>query len=519
MDNPIRKVSSIHLFSARRGLRYQLKLFLIAIASLWGGVAVFATLEYQNVKHLRLESLANSVDLAVGNILSGYAEPRDLTSYLNSLESYLNDTPLKGISVAVYDTASRQKLYSVGQEISPNSEQTAIINTLTSAGNARQIKLLSISRDDGEEMFLYHEGTSVDGKIVVKTYLPWSDDIASVLNLGSTFWTILLTVVVVGSVLAWVITAHQAKNITLLQEFASRAATDPKFIPMADFPKDEIGDISRQIVAIYNARSQAIARRDHEHVIALKAMAEKNNLKRVMTNNISHELKTPIGIVRSYLEMILLNPDMSEEDRTRFLQKAQDNVERLILMMNNLSTMTRLEDSGATIPISDINFHDLVFSLVEDFTQSGLLKSMEFHYDIPIDCHLYGNGELLMAILTNLAKNAVAYSQGSEIGIVLVGENEKFYTFSFYDNGVGVSEEHLPHLFDRFYRIDAGRSRKVGGTGLGLSIVKSSINTMGGSVTVRNRREGGLEYLIALRRVTTEDCNIEPENDKNEMQA
>lgn len=513
MDNPIRKVSSIHLFSAKRGLKYRLKLFWIAIASLWGGVAIFAALEYQNVKRYRIEALSNSVELAVGNILTGYSQQRDITPFLNFWDSYLKESSLKGISMSVYDTTTGEKLYSIGQEQSPNAAQTATLTTLPPADNSRQIKLINVIDGDVEQQFIYHEGLSADGKIVVKTYMPLSEEIDNIRNLGSTFWIILLTILVGGSVLAWVVTAHQAKNITLLHEFASRAATDPQFIPMADFPKDEIGDISRQIVAIYNARSQAIARRDHEHVIALKAMAEKNNLKRVMTNNISHELKTPVGIVRSYIEMILSNPDMSEEDRTRFLTKAQENIERLVTMMNNLSTMTRLEDSGGKIPISDINFHDLVFSLVEDFSQSGLLNSIEFSYDVPIDCHIYGNGELLIAIFTNLAKNAVAYSQGTEIGIVLVGENEKFYTFSFYDNGVGVSEEHLPHLFDRFYRIDAGRSRKVGGTGLGLSIVKSSINTMGGSVIVRNRQEGGLEYLISLRRVCEEKQVVESENE------
>lgn len=503
------------MFSAKRGLKYRLKLFLIAIASLWGGVAMFAALEYQNVKRYRIEALYHSVDFAVGNILLGYAQQCDMTPFLTIFENYLEESSLQGMSLSIEDTTSGEKLYYIGHEISPNSAQTATLTTLPLADNSSQIKLFNVISGDVERQFIYHERLSEDGKIVVKTYLPLTDEIDSILNLGSTFWIILATILVGGSVLAWVVTAHQAKNITLLHEFASRAATDPQFIPMADFPKDEIGDISRQIVAIYNARSQAIARRDHEHVIALKAMSEKNNLKRVMTNNISHELKTPVGIVRSYLEMILSNPDMSEADRTRFLTKAQENIERLVTMMNNLSTMTRLEDSGGNIPISDINFHDLVFTLVEDFSQSGLLTSVEFNYDVPIDCHLYGNGELLIAILTNLAKNAVAYSQGTEIGIVLVGENEKFYTFSFYDNGVGVSEEHLPHLFDRFYRIDAGRSRKVGGTGLGLSIVKSSINTMGGSVTVRNRREGGLEYLISLRRVVDEKKTTASENDNN----
>ena len=103
-------------------------------------------------------------------------------------------------------------------------------------------------------------------------------------------------------------------------------------------------------------------------------------------------------------------------------------------------------------------------------------------------------------MISNLVKNSVAYSQGTQMGIEVLGRSQSYFTFSFYDNGVGVSEEHVPRLFDRFYRVDTGRSRKAGGTGLGLPIVKSSVNTMGGSISVRNRRGGGLEFIFTLPR-------------------
>lgn len=488
-------------FPGKRRLRYQLKLFLIAIICLWGVVGVFAGLEYRNVKRYRVESLASSVDLAVGNILAGHDEGRDMRPFMNFLESYLEDSPLKGMSMSIYDAGTGRLLYSHGPAITEIPAVAVGEEPTLRADGTRSFQVFNLQLKDGRKIFLYNKGESADGEIIIHTYLPQSGEVDNAISIGPTFWLIVLFVGLVGTVAAWVVTAHQAKNISLLHDFASRAASDREFIPMGDFPKDEIGDISRQIVAIYNARMQANVRREREHVIALKATEEKNNLKRVMTNNISHELKTPIGIIRSYLEMILSNPDISADERNYFLGKAQNNVERLVAMMNDLSTMTRLEESNDKIPISDIDFHDLVFSLAEDFTQSGLLKSMDFRYNIPLDCHVYGNGELLIGMLSNLTKNAVAYSQGTETGIVLMGRNANFYTFSFYDNGVGVGEEHLSHLFDRFYRIDTGRSRKVGGTGLGLPIVKSAVNTMGGSITVRNRRGGGLEFVFTLRRV------------------
>ena len=82
----------------------------------------------------------------------------------------------------------------------------------------------------------------------------------------------------------------------------------------------------------------------------------------------------------------------------------------------------------------------------------------------------------------------------------MIAESERYYTFSFYDNGTGVGEEHIPRLFDRFYRVDTGRSRKVGGTGLGLPIVKSTVEALGGTITVRNRSTGGLEFFFTLEK-------------------
>jgi signal transduction histidine kinase len=123
---------------------------------------------------------------------------------------------------------------------------------------------------------------------------------------------------------------------------------------------------------------------------------------------------------------------------------------------------------------------------------------MAFTFDIPLKCIVNGNASLLGSAILNLIKNSVAYSKGTMMRLEKIGENDKLYTFIFYDNGTGVDEEHLPYLFDRFYRIDAGRSRKVGGTGLGLPIVKNTIRTFGGKISVSNRHQGGLEFRFTL---------------------
>jgi len=113
---------------------------------------------------------------------------------------------------------------------------------------------------------------------------------------------------------------------------------------------------------------------------------------------------------------------------------------------------------------------------------------------------VYGNEDLLRSIFVNLIDNSFAYSGGRDIFIDYLGKECGAYMFSFSDNGIGVEEDHLPHLFERFYRVDKGRSRKMGGTGLGLSIVKNSVLIHGGHIEVRNRVDGGLEFVFSIHK-------------------
>ena len=264
--------------------------------------------------------------------------------------------------------------------------------------------------------------------------------------------------------------------------------------------KYELGDISRRLVELYHDRIDALRRAGTEHKIALNAVEEKSRMKRQLTNNINHELKTPVGVVRGYLETVLSSPDMDDTMRTHFLQRAQDNVNRLCALLGDVSTMTRLEEGAGNIPTEEIDFHDLVFAVVNDLETGGVLRNMKFTFDIPFNCAVKGNAGLLTGVVTNLAKNAALYSHGTKMCLNITAESDRYYTFNFFDDGRGVDEEHLAHLFERFYRIDSGRARKTGGTGLGLPIVKNTIEALGGTISVNNRPGGGLGFMFTLEK-------------------
>ena len=236
----------------------------------------------------------------------------------------------------------------------------------------------------------------------------------------------------------------------------------------------------------------------HEHKIAQRANEEKARIKRQVANNLNHELKTPVGIIKGYLDTIISDPGMPDELRINFLKKTQAHTDRLAELLRDVSIITRLDEGASQVELTDFDFHDLAYNLANDLEISHLNGNMDFDYDIPFDCYIKANYTLVSAALLNLVKNAAAYSKGTEITLKITGEDDKFYWFSFSDNGCGVPEQHIPHLFERFYRIDEGRARKSGGTGLGLPIVQSTFTTMGGTISVHNIKPSGLEFRFSL---------------------
>lgn len=270
--------------------------------------------------------------------------------------------------------------------------------------------------------------------------------IASTLQTDGEFWGIVAILFVVVSVIAYYSTGILTRNVNTLTEFANRAirVRDPENgekVTFDDlkFPDDELGDVSRKLVQLYTEKVDALAKSEREHKIAIHAVEEKSRIKRQLTNNINHELKTPIGVIRGYIDTILSSDDMDEATRTHFLLRAQKNVDRLCSLLNDVSTMTRLEEGSGNIPVTDVNMHDLVYTIANDLAVSNLVGNLEFKYDVPLDCVVKGNASLLSSMISNLIKNAGLHSHGTEVVFKTVSETDKYYSFVLYDNGTGCS--------------------------------------------------------------------------------
>ena len=250
----------------------------------------------------------------------------------------------------------------------------------------------------------------------------------------------------------------------------------------------------------YGCTQRTTADRDREHALALHEQQEKIRIKKQLTNNINHELKTPVAAIQGYLETLLDNPGLGAEKRTAFLEKSCAQVARLRSLLADISTVTRMDEASQLILRERVVLNDIVDEIRADMQLRPEGQQLRVNCNFPYPLEMEGSPSLLGSVFRNLADNAAAYSGGRDIFIRLLDDSPEQYTLQFSDNGIGVEEEHLPHIFERFYRIDKGRSRKLGGTGLGLAIVKNAVMMHGGTISVRNSERGGLEFTFTLRK-------------------
>lgn len=222
-----------------------------------------------------------------------------------------------------------------------------------------------------------------------------------------------------------------------------------------------------------------------------------------LTQNISHELKTPVASIQGALETILMHPEMPIEQQHQFLERAYQQAGRLSNLVEDISTINKLDTQAELYNRLEIELYSVVQNVIEDVSFRAEKQQAIITHNIPKHLIISGNYTLLYSIFRNIIDNALCYAGDSaRIDIQVTNQDPGHIYFSIIDNGPGVPQDTLSHLFERFYRVDKGRSRKAGGTGLGLSIVKHAVLFHGGNITALNRQEGGMEVQFSLARRT-----------------
>lgn len=232
-----------------------------------------------------------------------------------------------------------------------------------------------------------------------------------------------------------------------------------------------------------------------------KAKVQSSKLKKQMTSNIAHELRTPVTSIRGYLETIIACPDMSEEKKNMFIEKAYNQTLRLTELITDMALITKMEERSEKLHKEEIDLYDVANEVFDEFSERISEKKNIVENLLSPGTVLIANKTLVYTIVRNLVENSLKYAgDGVTLHLECYSSIEKYCYLTYYDTGAGVPAEHIDRIFERFYRIDEGRARDVGGSGLGLSIVRNAVVFHGGSIRAINRQWGGLQFFFSLRR-------------------
>jgi two-component system phosphate regulon sensor histidine kinase PhoR len=224
--------------------------------------------------------------------------------------------------------------------------------------------------------------------------------------------------------------------------------------------------------------------------------------RRNFMGDVSHELKTPIFNIQGYIETLLDGAVDEPQINRHFLQKASKNVDRLQTIINDLETISRLESGDSMLELRTFDVKKLVEEVFEELEIKAKAKniSLIFKEGAQQGFKVKADREKVHQVFINLVHNAVKYGKNNGYIKLSFYDMERQILIEVADNGTGISKEHLPHLFDRFYRVEKSRSRNAGGTGLGLAIVKHIIEAHQQTIHVRSSVEMGSTFGFTLEK-------------------
>lgn len=461
------------------------------LAFSWAIILCSIGFQYIREKQYKSEFLSAQLQLYNINLLKSIEDEVPLKEYMAE-----HEPPFEELRVSII-TPNGTVIYDnmIPIDSLDNHGQRPEVADAIKKGSGYHIARQSAS--DGREYF--YSATHGNG-LIVRTAIPYSATLHKLLEADRTFISVMISISLLMSILAYFATRRLGKNIERLNRFAEKAEKGESFDEGEMFPNDELGSISSHIVQLYAQWQQTIKDRDIAHEAAMREEQEKIRIKRQLTNNINHELKTPVASIQVCLETLLSGMKLSEEKRQELIERCYTHNERLRKLLGDVSLITRMEDGSQLIGKEPVVINNIINEIADELEIMPKEEQFSLHTYFNEQVVIDGNLSLIASIFRNLTENAIAYSGGKNIYISLVENDEQYCKISFEDDGCGVEEKQLSRLFERFYRVDKGRSRQMGGTGLGLAIVKHAVQFHGGTITVSNRTEGGLRFDFSLQK-------------------
>ena len=482
----------------RIALSYITKVFIVVAAILTLSLGAIFALQYSREQQFRKDLFNVQLTLLNHQLLDHYDGG---VLNVQVWERGLN-VPFQKLHFSIFDAEGNVLYDNMGQtDVAPDVVQSyPSIKMANSSHNNIGYNTHQFDSDNDGVQDYYYYATLKQGDIYGRTgALGYELELSEILKIDKwLIWygIILYVVVLVGTYCS---INSVGKTIKRLSRFAQKAEHGDEIYDIEAFPNDELGKIARNIVLLYSRLQRTMADRDLQAEIAMREEQEKAELKKNLTNNINHELKTPISAISLELDTLVTQKDrLTEKQRDMLISRCKANSDRLMRMVKDILTLNRLDDGGSAIQTEILSVTDIIEEVADNLTTKANDAGINIEVNIPDVMMMMGNASFLESIFANLINNSIAYSGADTISIFLLDEDDEHYRILISDNGSGIPEEHLVHIFDRFYRIETGRSRKMGGTGIGLAIVRSAALFHGGDISVKNRPSGGLEFTLVL---------------------
>lgn len=451
------------------------RVLLLVLTMSWLLVGTFMVFQYRREKAFKEQLLDCELQMHNRRILDDIARGVPVDSIIDHIGS-----PLDNLRISLIDNDGNVIFDNNDSTPFPSGDHNSRPEVIEArkSGIGHSVSRYSVS----DNCSYFYSAMRGDDGIVIRSAAPYTHSLQEVLKADSSILWIMIAFAIVLSLASYVASHKISLSIRRLNLFAEKAEKGERIYNDEAFPHDELGSIASHIVRLY-------IQRDEQHREALRQEKDKIRLKKQLTNNINHELKTPVASILVCLELLRDHPEMLPEEKKRELNdRIFTNAQRLNSLLKDVAAITRMDEGKEMIEKAPVDLAELVNDVV---AEERLRTSMNITVDMP-QLKISGNRQLLESIFRNLIDNAISYSGGSEI--VIKADSEGNFIVS--DNGCGVPDEHLPHIFERFYRIDKGRSRAAGGTGLGLSIVRNAVGIHGSDISVTNN--GGLQFRFRL---------------------
>lgn len=456
--------------AGKNKLSFHHKVLISLLALCWALLSAFTIFQYHREKTYRSELMNMELQMHNDRIIDDVQKGEDMESVVNRI-----GTPIPSLRLTLIDKDGTVLYDNNNMTPFPESNHNNRPEIIKARKNGSGYSVGRHSISDDTDYF--YSATLLPDSTVVRSAAPYDHILRDFLKADRSFLWIMLGVTIIVSIAGYFIARRISTSISNLNSFAEKAGKGERIYEDWAFPDDELGNIAGNIVRLY-------VQRDQRHQEAIRQERDKIRLKKQLTNNINHELKTPVASIKICADLLRDHPELPDSKRSEFIEKICANTQRLASMLEDVSSITRLDDGASVIEKESVNLRTIINSVAEN---ERLRTDMEIIVDVP-DIQILGNRQLLESVFRNLIDNAIAYSGGTEIRIT--GKEDG--RFCVRDNGCGIPEEHLPHIFERFYRVDKGRSREKGGTGLGLAIVKNAVALHGGSIKASNDR--GLRF-------------------------